>query len=387
MTFDLRTIYAMTAAACVVLGMIQYAAYFTNRFGRWLAWWSASNILLGLGSFCIVLRGIAPDAITVQLGNTLTIAGCVMLPAAMRIFAHRSVSLRTCGLLIVVLSLPFILVYPQSDAALQRVAYGSVVCGLLDLTVAFEAYRLMRSERLQFAKLTVVLFCITAALYLCRAAFAAAGMFGSRGLFEDGESSHALMGLVAMLFLTLRSMVITLMAAERTAAQLEDAAYHDPLTGVLNRGGLARAFRASSSKSPALLLVDLDHFKQLNDSCGHSAGDDVLRAFAQAARDTVGPGDLLARHGGDEFVIVLHDISLEQAVMAAERLRLAFALSLSRIERDLPVRPTLSIGAALDATMPGNLEALLHKADQALYRRKREGRDGVDAYRDDQQAA
>jgi len=380
MTFDLRTIYAMTAVACVVLGMLQCAAYFTGRFERWLAWWSASNILVGIGSFCIALRGMAPDFFTVQLGNVLTVAGCVLLPAAIRIFVGRPVNLFHCCLLIAILSMPFVAVFDATDASLGRIAYGSALYCLLDLAVIREAYRLSREEKLYSAELAVGLFMMTAVLYASRAIMAGSGVLGDGNLFSSGNAVHAWVALSAMVFLTLRSMVIMLMAAERASAQLKAAAHCDPLTGVLNRSGLVRAFAGLSARPLAVLVVDIDHFKQINDTHGHAMGDEVLRSFASSAAGALQPGDLLARHGGDEFVIVLKERSLEQAVAAAEHIRLAFTASLAGLDQPLLILPTLSIGAAVETSGPADLEGLLHKADQALYARKRQGRNGVDAF-------
>lgn len=387
MTFDLRTIYAMTAVACVVLGMLQCAAYFTGRFERWLAWWSASNFLVGIGSFLISLRSIAPDSMTVQFGNVLTIAGCVLLPASMRIFVGRTVSLLHCSLVIAVLGIPFVTIFSAHDASLQRIAYGSAVYCLLDLAVAREAHRLGREEKLYSAELAVGLFVLTAMLYASRSTMAMTGLLGDGNLFNGGDAVHAWVALSAMVFLTLRSMVIMLMAGERASARLRSAAYCDALTGVLNRGGLVRSFAELSPKPLAVLLIDIDHFKQLNDAHGHAMGDEVLRAFASSAANALDDGDLIARHGGDEFVIVLKERSLEQAVAIAEHIRLAFVTSLRRLGDRLSVLPTLSIGAAAESAGPVDLEALLHKADQALYARKRQGRNGVDAFREDVLAA
>ncbi|WJR65516.1 GGDEF domain-containing protein [Neorhizobium sp. CSC1952] len=387
MTFDLRTIYAMTAVACMVLGLLQGAAYFTGRFERWLVWWSASNILVGIGSFCIALRGMAPDFITVHLGNVMTIAGCVLLAAAMRIFVGRTVNLSRCCLLIAILSMPLVFVFDAPGESLERLAYGSAIYCLLDLAVAREAYRLARDEKLHSAKLAVGLFVLTAAVFASRSVMAGTGILGDGNLFSSSNAVHAWMALSAMVFLMLRSMVIMLMAAERTGAQLKAAAHCDPLTGVLNRSGLVRSFASLPSKPVAALVVDIDYFKQLNDTHGHAMGDEVLRAFASSAAREIHAGDLIARYGGDEFVIVLKERSLEQAVEAAEHIRLAFTASLGRLNQPLSVLPTLSIGAAAEASGAADLEALLHKADQALYARKRQGRNGVDAFRDNILAA
>ncbi|TCR06354.1 diguanylate cyclase (GGDEF)-like protein [Neorhizobium sp. JUb45] len=388
MAFDLRTIYAMTALACVVLGCVQGAAFFTGRFGRWLAWWSVNNILLGLASCLIVLREIAPDFLSISVGNTMTIVGCALLPVAIREFAGRKTSPWIVLLMAGLPSLPYFTVFTDPAHSMPRIVFSSAVCALFDMAVAWEARRLAREEKLYSAELASGLFALTATLYGARAMMGWWGSLGDGPLFHNGDQTHAALGLVAMLLLTLRCMVIMMMATERTQLQLQSAAYHDALTGVLNRAGMSRAFGELPRQPLGVLLIDIDNFKQLNDSCGHAVGDDVLKAFAFAAHAVTRPGDLVARHGGDEFVVVLPGLSQEEAAALAQNMRKAFSTTTAGLATECSTRPTLSIGVATgQTTEPETLEAILHKADQALYRRKRDGRDGVDVFVGELQAA
>jgi diguanylate cyclase (GGDEF)-like protein len=379
MTFDLRTIYAMTAIACIVLGLFQGFAYFTGRFERWLAFWSASNILVGVGSLCIAFRGLVPDFVATEVGNGVTIVGCLLLPVSLRLFSGRRVDATVLLAAIIVINVPLLLM-SEPEQWSQRITFSSIIFAMIDLSVARESFRLWRDEGLTSALLAASLFGMTALMYLSRALLAHNGQLGDAGLFQPGNGIHAMIGLSALLFVTLRSMLVMLMGMERANLRLQDAAYRDPLTGVLNRSGLARWFSGLTAMPIAVLVVDVDRFKEFNDSCGHAIGDNVLRAFAQAAGSVVGPHGLIARHGGDEFVVVLKGRSLEQAVLVAENLRIAFSLRTAGLDVSLPVRPTLSIGAAAHAGGTVDLPSLLHQADQALYRRKRDGRDGVDVY-------
>ncbi|AYC34122.1 GGDEF domain-containing protein [Pseudomonas cavernae] len=163
--------------------------------------------------------------------------------------------------------------------------------------------------------------------------------------------------------------------------QLEDLVATDELTGLFNRRHFLRlAERALESLQPGrqygLALIDLDHFKRINDVYGHAAGDRVLQTFAAVARTCLRDSDILARYGGEEFVLLLPDTNADQFSACCERLREAYAHA-------EPVgvvvdQISLSVGMTLLAS-GADLDEALHRADQALYRAKRSGRNRCDA--------
>lgn len=164
----------------------------------------------------------------------------------------------------------------------------------------------------------------------------------------------------------------------RDAAQL--AADTDPLTGLLNRrAAMARldaemriAFRNSTQLS--LALIDLDHFKTINDRYGHARGDEVLRHFATAGRQQIRGGDVFARVGGEEFLMLMPGAGLREATRAVERLRCHVAQAEHRAS--LGCTYTMSAGVA---EYCGNaMEDLFERADRALYSAKRLGRDRIE---------
>jgi len=384
MLLDLRTIYFIVAVSCFVLGILQLAAYATGRFERWPLWWGLSNLFVGVGSFLVALRNFVPYAVSVDGGNVVTIAGYMLMFFAVRIFSGRVLDQRTFWLAIFLVSVPVVLIVSDPSAVSARLLYVSVICCFCDLAVAREAMSIVRREKLYSAGLLVGLYVCTATIFAVRSILAATGEIGGPDPF-GGSAVHSWMAVSAVAFIMLRSMAMVLMAAERSRNQLMELAHHDPLTGALNRGGLAQHVPAFASQPISLLIIDIDHFKQLNDRHGHAAGDEILRLFANISRGIMRSGDLLARQGGDEFLAVLKNISQEGAVTIAERLRLDFAAAV--IQRpDLAVFPTLSIGVATREN-GGEFERLVHKADEALYRSKREGRNRVEAFGENQQAA
>jgi diguanylate cyclase (GGDEF)-like protein len=151
------------------------------------------------------------------------------------------------------------------------------------------------------------------------------------------------------------------------------------LTGLLNRRAFvdhfaaARRRRAADQGPTAMLVLDLDHFKSINDRHGHDAGDRMLRHFAEIARRSIRPPDLLFRMGGEEFCAVLPDTGAQQARSTAERLRRAYAESPVLID-GAPVFGTVSIGVAADEGEGADPSLLLASADAALYAAKARGR-------------
>ncbi len=158
--------------------------------------------------------------------------------------------------------------------------------------------------------------------------------------------------------------------------QLEDLVATDELTGLYNRRHfLSLAGREllamTEGSAHGLALIDLDHFKRINDLHGHAAGDQVLQVFAQVAAACLRDGDVLARYGGEEFVLLLPDSTTERLQVCCERLRLAFATA----EPEGLTLHGLSLSVGMTLLLEGDdLDDALHRADQALYRAKRNGR-------------
>ncbi|QIL19616.1 tetratricopeptide repeat-containing diguanylate cyclase [Thermomonas sp. HDW16] len=166
--------------------------------------------------------------------------------------------------------------------------------------------------------------------------------------------------------------------------RLRDLTLLDPLTKIANRPGIereaARALDASvaDGTSLSLLMLDLDHFKAINDRYGHAAGDKVLRAVTAAWQAQLRGRDPLGRVGGEEFVVVCPDTSLDQALVVGNRLRDA-ANALRFDEIDPALRVSVSIGAAQARRGGDSYDALIDRADAALYRAKQQGRDRIES--------
>jgi diguanylate cyclase (GGDEF)-like protein len=173
------------------------------------------------------------------------------------------------------------------------------------------------------------------------------------------------------------------MAKERTELRHRTAAMVDPLTGIANRRAFLHdaallAKRHSGNPRPtAVLLIDLDHFKSINDRFGHALGDHVLEIFTGSARQSIRSSDLIGRLGGEEFAAVLYDTSRDKAVAVAERIRESFAQASQEVD-GRPVCATVSVGLVHCQGAVLDVPELLAQADQALYFAKERGRNRVE---------
>ena len=187
---------------------------------------------------------------------------------------------------------------------------------------------------------------------------------------------------VCLIIYDVTNVAVNKLQLEAANAQLQELALHDGLTGLLNRrhweSCLEREFaRHNRYSNPAsLVLFDIDHFKKLNDTYGHQAGDEVIRQVARITREMVRDTDYAGRYGGEEFVVLLADTPLQGASQFAERLRMAIE-QLQISHEQLSLQCSVSVGVACIRTDMANHQALIEAADKALYQAKSAGRNQV----------
>ena len=196
------------------------------------------------------------------------------------------------------------------------------------------------------------------------------------GVLLSAEGLQEMWLLAALMCITLASNYFHLGLLLR----LYREATHDPLTGLLNRGALHQRLEQvrgnRQTQAMSLLMMDLDHFKRVNDLYGHAVGDMVLRQFAQLLREAIGPGDFAARYGGEEFVAVLVNTTKEDAIAVAERLRQQVESTPVAAHDGTVVNFTTSIGVStLHAGEP--FDSAARRADDRLYEAKKTSRNCV----------
>jgi diguanylate cyclase (GGDEF)-like protein len=342
-----------------------------------LKWWAAGNVVATSG-LLLVAQSQWPLIVHAVIGYGVIGLGLAMVWRGLRTFCGSD------------LPTPTMLGVPAAALAVALAytfVWPSLESRLVASSLGFGALNLACAATLVFG----VRHASRPVMWVSAAGFAALGLallvraVAHLGIGSDPPLQRLISSLTvyvtALAQITIAFGLI-LMVARQYAEELRQASLTDRLTGALNRAGLEyqmqRLLRRAerSGHSLAVLMLDVDHFKQINDTHGHPAGDLVLQALVRLLREQVRPGDVVARYGGEEFLIVLDGQDPGSALVVAERVREAIAAT-PVAAGTVTIRLTASIGVATVAEAGYDLDALVRSADAAVYRAKAEGRNRV----------
>jgi diguanylate cyclase (GGDEF)-like protein len=380
MNLDVNTLFMVTIYVEAILGLLLLFAWAQNTAIRAVAWWGFAHLIRASSVVLFGMYGTAPDLITIDLANALLFTAFAVTWTGARVFDGRPfepVYLVTGAVIwLLVCRLPAL-----TDAIDARALIASAIITAYTWLTAYEFWR-GRSEQLVSRWPAIFMLFAHGALFLLRTPLVSLlpwtpnnAMFGSVWL--------TVLSFEALLFTISIAFILLAMAKERTELRHRTAAMVDPLTGIANRRAFLQdaaqlAKRHSGNPRPtAVLLIDLDHFKSINDRFGHALGDRVLEIFTEAARGSIRASDLIGRLGGEEFASVLYDTNREKAVTVAERIRESFAKAAQEVD-GRPVCATVSIGLVHCQEAVLDVPELLAQADQALYFAKERGRNRVE---------
>ena len=369
MSSEILTLYVLATLVATMLGGL--LLHFGKRDNiPALNWWGAAY-LLGAATIAVwATVGPMLDATLSALLAAVSIGACGLVWTAARVFHGRkpvpAVLAGGIALWLVVLVFPELL-------GPHRLTIGAAIVAIY---VGLSADELWSERRKTLQKGWPAL-----AVPLLHATVLLLPILIGDFVGSKSSSGHTIWATVFAIELVLYAVgtvfVIFMLVSERTVRLHKVASLTDPLTGMFNRRGFADATARLISNEPAaglqvsLLVFDIDRFKSINDRFGHPAGDEILKLFAEVVTATLRSTDISGRLGGEEFAALLPCSSAE-AIVAAERVREAFATS-GIIVDDLPIDTTVSIGIASGAAGT-DLATLLMRADEALYCAKRNGR-------------
>ncbi len=373
--FDLRTLFRLIFITDVVVCIMLLSYGERGRQRHLIHRFVAARSLHALGCLLIGSRGEIPAWLSINVANVLVYFGFAIELAAIVSLRARSrwlapALLCAAGAGSIAVNLP-----GASPGTLVGVAGLTVAALFGPAAVLLGSPRV--ASRLQRA---MAAFCAVVAVSFLMRAYA--GFIEGRSVLDKDLAQ--MFGLIVMYCYAVAGGVgFLLLLKEDDEVSLRRAATTDHLTGILNRRAFFEAARAAlaaaarSERPLALLLVDVDHFKRVNDTYGHPTGDRVLQALAAAVGARARRGDIFGRLGGEEFALLLPQAaSPRDALAAAERIRLA---AREVTVADAPgMSCSISIGCAVALPAgPEDLDRLMRQCDDALYAAKRGGRDRV----------
>ncbi len=376
-SLDVGTLFFVAICVTALLGLFLLFAWTQERI-RALAWWGMAYLIGGASGALWRYGDLFAPGLPSNVGIVLLFVAVGMIWSAARLFYGRPV--RWFAMFFGAVFWQAAGFYPGfADSAASRIVVSSlVVAGYTFLT----AIELRRERRKSLVRRWPAIFApiLHGAIFLFPVALAM--------LSADGDGVHGfargwivVFAIEILLYVVGTAFIVLILAKDRTVHIYKTAAATDPLTGLLNRRGffeaaaVLMAHNRSGMAPVSVLAFDLDHFKSINDRCGHAVGDAVLAMFAKVLRETLRAGDVVGRLGGEEFVAVL-PATLAEAGIAAERVRSAFAAA-SIVRNGQRIAATVSSGVASGSPATA-IDLLITHADDALYRAKTNGRDRVE---------
>ena len=377
MNLDVNTLFLVTIYVEAILGLLLLFAWVQNTSITAVAWWGFAHLLRAASVVLFGLYGAVSDLVSIDLANAILFTAFALTWTGARVFDHRKVRpvllFGGAALWLVICRVPVI-----ANSWDLRVLQSSGIITTYTWATAYEFWR-GRSEPLVSRWPAIFMLFAHGSLYMLRTPIG--------GILPWSVSKNEMLESVwltvlsfeALLFTIAIAFILLAMAKERTEYRHRTAALIDPLTGIANRraflqDGEAQLKRQLTDPRPmAVMLLDLDNFKSINDRFGHAVGDRVLQLFADVTSNCMRRMDIFGRLGGEEFAAVLLDTTQERALTVAEQIRTSFADTPCEVDGK-PVVVTVSIGLVISDDAVLDLSALLAQADHALYRAKDNGR-------------
>jgi len=388
MNLDVNTLFFITIYVEAILGLLLLFAWIQNAGIRAVAWWGCAHLVRATSVMLFGVSGFTVGNVSADLACSLLFLAYAVTWTGARVFDGRKplpLWIAAGPALWLVLShIPAVIA-----SADQRIVLSSAIIATYTWLTAFEFWR-GRSEPLVSRWPAIFMLVAHGTLFMLRTPLAALLPWSPVSEVVDNIWLTAL-SFEALLFTIAVAFILLAMAKERTEYRHRTAAMVDPLTGIANRraflidaGELVRK-AAAGGRPVAVLVIDLDHFKSINDRFGHAVGDRVLQIFATTTKTVMRHADLevdrhtglLGRLGGEEFAAVLCNPAPEKATGVAEHIRRAFAEATRDVD-GCPVAATLSIGVVLHQGTPVDVLDLLVQADRKLYCAKERGRNRVE---------
>jgi diguanylate cyclase (GGDEF)-like protein len=374
MGLDQNTLFFAAGVCALAVALTILTAWFQNALERFLLWGCIGMVLLGCGAIAYYAN-ILPFMPAAIIAFTLYTLGFGCVYAGARHIARQPRQWPQLAGLIVLLIVTMVSLIASGRAG-AGFAMFNLTAGLFLFATAFQ-YRRVYHEAPGPVAGMIVLYCLTALSFV----------FCSTIILHDqqwvmtatprniAEDLNAIAAIIAITGIGALSLSLT---QTRNAHHHANNARTDSLTGALNRRALVDHLATDPLRpGDALIAFDLDAFKSINDRYGHAFGDQVLREFSVIAATHIPRSALLARMGGEEFLVVLRNAFPSQALAVAETIRMQFEQRVFHVSIHDVFKTSTSIGIAFSTRADNSFEVVFQRADAALYRAKGTGRNKV----------
>ncbi|MGM0570233.1 GGDEF domain-containing protein [Marinobacter sp.] len=380
---DFRTLSLTLVLFSLVFGLGMFAYSKEHAKFSGIKTIGAGYLLFGAGGVLLGLRHFIHDFASIVLSNTALIIAVVLIYRGL--FQFIGISLRferwmSPTLVVLLAAAMYFYSFHIPDINLRIQAFSITFAAACFIgAVGLLQHREIHNRLV--AKMLIAMFILVGAFFIFRFIWSFYEIppddFMNAGFLSA-------LSIIAGEFLVILSSFCTIwMASDELQDELSEIARVDPLTGIYNRRAFdeccdiefSRALRSGTSF--AIIMCDLDHFKKVNDKHGHHIGDEVLRRFAAILQDRIRQHDVVARFGGEEFILLLPNNNTEQGLQVAEQIRAKTAATRITIDGNISVTLSASFGVAHYCAGDSDWSSVLHRADNALYAAKKQGRNRV----------
>lgn len=382
-SLDIGTIILLLAIGHLLSGILMIAYTFGKKREHPVNLFLLSKFLEFSAWVLIICRGRIHDFFSVLLANYALVIGTTFEVMAFLslIGCYNHILKRAYGALVASFVICFNIIFLFFNVESSRVMLISIYVVLLWF---FPIYKMLIDRNASILqRIFAILYGVALLAFLVRA-LAVFGI-GESMTLTSSNFFNAVAFLSIYTIMLIGSIGFILLAKEKADLKLYMSATFDQMTGIYNRASVisnAKALislHARKGRPISLLMIDLDHFKVINDSYGHQVGDIVLKEFSQNIKEQLRSYDLFGRFGGEEFIILLPETGLDKAVEIAERLRIS--IEHSPVCFDHEIFYTISIGGvSIIPDQDTAIETLFNHSDKALYRAKETGRNRVEFY-------
>ena len=386
---DLRTLFILTVLINIIIAFIMAIYWRTQKTYAGFGYWTLANVAMTVTFSLFALKGIAPEFVTVVIANTSAVSGAFFRYAGVRFFSgaeslphlrfHQTV-VAVCALLLTYYTCI------DDNIVLRLFAVSLIISGYFLAT----ARNMIKgaTQGYPYEAWTLALLNLVYATLMMGRAFEWLIFPEARHLLIASSMSTLYFSSILLLEVT-TALLFLMLNSQRLAknllqmqGDLEKLAASDMLTGLYNRRKLEEVCTAAltharvHNRPSALLLIDLDHLKQMNDTFGHPAGDALLNTVVKTIRSQLRDQDILGRLGGDEFVVVLPATPEDAAKTFADQIRQSVQCQ-PFLWEDQEMAMSISVGVAALSDADCNWQDWLKRADTNLYQAKKGGRNQI----------